>query len=80
METDKSLILDLIAAAEEVCDGVRDMPCGCEGCWLWRAYEDKMLEDYTHEQRQEYYDNWVCPLEDSINKIYKKFKENEENE
>lgn len=26
---------DLLDFAEELCDQIRDMPSGCDGCWLW---------------------------------------------
>jgi hypothetical protein len=40
---------ELVDVAERLCEGYRDMPCGCEGCPLWD------LEEY-----EKYKENWQC--------------------
>lgn len=38
-------IKELINVTERLCDGYRDMPCGCEGCPLWDLEEYKKDEE-----------------------------------
>lgn len=50
---DPNKVKELIGHAETLCDSIEDLPCGCEGCWLWE--EDN--------------ENWECPLKKTIQEL-----------
>ena len=52
-------IKQLIEKANILCDSIKDLPCGCDGCWLSNEIEDN---EETDEQ--------TCPFE-AIKKIVK---------
>ena len=67
VEIDVELIIELIGHSKELCSSIMDEPSGCEGCWLWQGIFPQ-LEDK---------DEWVCPLEETLNKIKEQIKKEE---
>ena len=51
-------IKELINIADCLCEGYRDMPCGCEGCPLWN------LEEYEKDE-----ENYLCDLAKILNRL-----------
>ncbi len=61
---DVELVEELMEQSKELCSSILDGPSGCETCWLWPGQYPEFEED----------DEWVCPLEETLNKIREQIK------
>lgn len=63
---DTKLVEDLMLCAGEVCDAVRDTPCGCEACWIWQTwYYDVKEGNPTEKELKDY----KCPMHEVMEKL-----------